>query len=264
MRENGYEKIPSPIEETLTCYLSMGETSSLKAPSLPSRPLKVTSRLNGKAYAAAGQAAASLHTIAIFQAYQADLLKNLDKGQGLSPDEVAEFCRTTDLALRANKQTVTAIGRLMAAMVVMVRHLWVNLADIGTKERGFPLNAPLSPSELFGTSVETVVEKFKEAKASSAAFKSFIPRRPRSQPEQQRGPAPSWSKKQRQAQRASVATCAPPPPADRSRTGVPKLFLKGAGFDDVETLGSQMLILLIHTYIYIYIYTYIYMYMTVA
>ncbi len=40
----------------------------------------------------------------MLQAYQADLLKDLDKGQGLSPDEVAEQARTTDLALRATKQ----------------------------------------------------------------------------------------------------------------------------------------------------------------
>ncbi len=205
------------MEETLASYLSVGETSSLKAPSLPSKPLQETSRLNGKAYAAAGQAVASLHTMAVLQAYQADLLKDLDKGQGLSPDEVAELRRTTDLALRATKQAATAMGRSMAAMVVTERHLWVNLADIGKKEKGFLLDAPVSPSELFGTSVETVVEKFREAKARSAAFKSFIPRRSRSEPEQRRGPGPSPSGDQRWAQKASVAARAPPPPAGRGR-----------------------------------------------
>ncbi len=44
------------------------------------------------------------------------------------------------------------MGRSMAAMVVTERHLWVNLADIGKKEKGFLLDAPVSPSELFGTS----------------------------------------------------------------------------------------------------------------
>ncbi len=109
------------------------------------------------------------------------------------------------------------MGRSMAAMVVTERHLWVNLADIGKKERGFLLDAPVSPSELSGTSVETVVEKFREARAHSAAFKTFIPRRSRSEPEQSRGPGPSWSEEQRWAQKASVATRAPPPPAGRAR-----------------------------------------------
>ncbi len=94
--------------------------------------------------------------MAVLQAYQADLLKDLDKGQGLSPDEVAELRRTTDLALRATKQATTAMGRSMEAMVVTERHMWMNLEDIGRK-KGFLLDAPVSPSKLFGTSIETVV-----------------------------------------------------------------------------------------------------------
>ncbi|KAL0202332.1 hypothetical protein M9458_000350, partial [Cirrhinus mrigala] len=195
MRENGYEKMP-PIEETLASYLSLGEASSLKAPSLPTEPLQRTSCLNGRAYAAVGQAVASLHTMAVLQAYQADLLKDLHKGQGLSPDEVAELRRTTDLALQATKQAATAMGRSMAAMVVTERHLWVNLADLGKKEKGFLLDVPVSPSELFGIS-------FREAKVRSAAFRTFIPRRTR-------GPGP-------RAQKASVAARAPPPPVGGSR-----------------------------------------------
>ncbi len=38
MRENGYERM-HPVEETIASYLSVGKTSSLKAPSLPSKPL---------------------------------------------------------------------------------------------------------------------------------------------------------------------------------------------------------------------------------
>ncbi len=155
--------------------------------------------------------------MAVLQAYQADLLKDLDNGQALSPDEVAELRRTRDLALRATKQAATAMGRSMAAMVVTERHLWVNLADLEKKENGFLLDAPVSPSELFGTSVDTVVEKFREARARSAAFRTFIPRRSRSEPEQSRGPGQSWSEDRRWAQRASVATRAPPPPAGRGR-----------------------------------------------
>ncbi len=135
----------------------------------------------------------------------------------MSPDEVAELRRTTDLALCATKQASTAMGRSMAAMVVVERHLWVNLADIGKKEKSFLLDAPVSPSELFGTSVETVVEKFRKAKARSAAFKFIIPRRSRSEPKQCRGPFPSRPGDQRWAQKASVATRTPPPPAGRAR-----------------------------------------------
>ncbi len=37
MRENGYEGMP-PVQEMIASYLSVGETSSLKASSLPSKP----------------------------------------------------------------------------------------------------------------------------------------------------------------------------------------------------------------------------------
>ncbi len=53
------------LEEMLASYISMGETSSPRVPSLPSKPFQDTSRLNGKTYAAAGQAVASLHTMAM-------------------------------------------------------------------------------------------------------------------------------------------------------------------------------------------------------
>ena len=98
----------------------------------------------------------------------------------------------------------------MAAMVVTERHLWVNLAGIGEKERTFLLDAPVSPSELFGTSVEALVGKFREAKARSAAYRSCIPLRSRSTPRRPWGPGPSRFEERRQDQRDSVAARAPP------------------------------------------------------
>ncbi len=77
----------------------------------------------------------------------------------------------------------------MAVMVAMERHLWLNLADIGEKEKNFLLDAPVSPSELFCTSVETVIGKFREAKVRLAAFKTFMPRRSKSKPQAMKGVA---------------------------------------------------------------------------
>lgn len=112
----------------------------LKTPTLQSKPLRVTSKLNGRAYAAAGQAGGAFHSVPVLKAYQANLLKDLDVSKGLAPEAV------TDLALRGCKQTATAIGRAMAAMVAIERHLWINLSDIGEKEKHFLLDAPVSPS----------------------------------------------------------------------------------------------------------------------
>ncbi len=55
----------------------------------------------------------ALHTMA----YQADVLKEMDEGTGLTPEAVKELRRATDLALRATKHTARAVGRSMAASV---------------------------------------------------------------------------------------------------------------------------------------------------
>ncbi|KAK3542839.1 hypothetical protein QTP70_004648 [Hemibagrus guttatus] len=97
-----YAAMPK-VEETLAGYLSP-TSAAWRKPALPSKPCTAISALVGKAYIAAGQANASLHTMAVLQAYQADLLREPDCG-GLNPNAVSEICRATDLALRATKQT---------------------------------------------------------------------------------------------------------------------------------------------------------------
>lgn len=69
----GYVKMPS-VEETMACYLLQSEAISLKAPVLQFIPLQTTSRLNGKAHVAVGQAGGALHTVSVLQAYQPDPL----------------------------------------------------------------------------------------------------------------------------------------------------------------------------------------------
>ncbi len=55
---------------------------------------------------AAEQAGAALHTMAILQAYQAEVLKEMDEGDGVTPEAVTELRRATGLTLRATKHTV--------------------------------------------------------------------------------------------------------------------------------------------------------------
>ncbi len=50
--------------------------------------------------------------MAILQAYQADVLKEMDEGTGLIPEAVKELRRATDLALRATKHIARAVGAL--------------------------------------------------------------------------------------------------------------------------------------------------------
>ncbi|KAL0159829.1 hypothetical protein M9458_043554, partial [Cirrhinus mrigala] len=92
--------------------------------------------------------------MAVLQAYQADLLKELDESDEIS----RELRRAADLSLRATKETARAIGRSMAALVAAERHLWLTLSDMKEKDRVFLLDAPLAPSGLFGDAVNSVID----------------------------------------------------------------------------------------------------------
>ncbi len=59
----------------------------------------------------------------VLQAYQADLLKELDEGEGFNAKDISELRKTADLSLRATKETTQAIYRSMAALVAAERHL---------------------------------------------------------------------------------------------------------------------------------------------
>ncbi len=205
------------VEQTLAGYLAPGAASSLKAPVLPTKPLRGSSALLGKGYAVAGQVGACLHTMAVLLAYQADLLKELDEGEQISSSDVGELRRTADLALRATKETARAIGRSMAAMVAAERHLWLTLSDMKEKDRVVLMDAPLAPSGLFGDAVNSVVDRFQEASKQAAAFQRFLPRRSIALGAAGREqPRPCTSSSYREIQRQSVAARTPPQ-RDRAR-----------------------------------------------
>ncbi len=215
--ECGYRAMPK-VEQTLASYLSPHVASSLKAPALPTKPLRTTSTLVGRGYSAAGQAGACLHTMSVLQAYQADLLKELDEREQVSSDDIAELRRTADLSLRATKETARAIGRSMAAMVAAERHLWLTLSDMKDKDRVCLLDAPLSSSGLFGDAVNSVVNRFQEASKQAAAFQRFLPRRSRAQGAAGREqPSTSTGSTYREAQKESAASRAPPRRGQRQR-----------------------------------------------
>ncbi len=210
------------VEQTLASYLSPGVASSLKAPALPTKPLRTTSALVGKGYIAAGQAGACLHTMAVLQAYQADLLKELDEGEEVKSDDIQELRRTADLSLRATKETAKAIGRSMAALVAVERHLWLTLSDIKEKDRVFLLYARL------------VVDRFQEARKQVAVFQQSFPRHSLAQGTAGREqPQPCAHSSYREAQKVSVVTRTPPRErgsrkerCSRSKTSKPKVDLR--------------------------------------
>ncbi len=62
-------------------------------------------------------------------------------------------------------------------MVVLQRHLWLNLADLKEADRKVLLNALVTPSGLFGDAVESITERFAEAQKRAKAMSHVMPRR---------------------------------------------------------------------------------------
>ncbi len=105
----GYAAVPA-IKSMLAVHLSPTSAPSWKSrPLLPSKPCRTNSALLCKSYMAAGQAGAALHTMAILQVYQAEVLKEMDEGDSVSPEAVEELRRTTHLALLATKHKTRAV-----------------------------------------------------------------------------------------------------------------------------------------------------------
>ncbi len=93
--------------------------------------------------------------MSVLQAYQAELLKEIDEGEDIKNYDIAELLRVTDMSIWATKDTARAIGRSMADLVATERHLWLTLSQINYKE-----GAPIAPSGLFGDAVNIVVDRF--------------------------------------------------------------------------------------------------------
>ncbi len=130
--EKGYERMPQ-LDESVAAHLCPPTAIGWKAKaSHPSKPCRTTSALAGRSYASAGQAASALHSMAVLQVYQAKLLSAVDESEP-DPATLRELRSATDLALRATKTTAQAIGRSMASLVVLERHLWLTLTEIRTR-----------------------------------------------------------------------------------------------------------------------------------
>lgn len=63
-KTSGCDAMPK-VEETLASNLLLETVSSLKAPTLPTKPVRTTLVLVGKAHSAAGQAVSCLHTMSV-------------------------------------------------------------------------------------------------------------------------------------------------------------------------------------------------------
>ncbi|CAM4615007.1 unnamed protein product [Leuciscus chuanchicus] len=174
-KDRGYLSLP-PVEQAIATHLCPPSAGRRTKPVLPSKACRMTSTLLARIFSAAGQAASALHTMATLQIFQGDLLRKLDE---MGPEAIciADLRSASDLTLRATKSAAQAMGRCMASATVAERHLWLTLTEMADSERNAFLDAPLSSTGLFGSSLSEFVERFTEAQKASQAFKHFLPKR---------------------------------------------------------------------------------------
>ncbi len=75
----------------------------------------------------------------------------------------------------ATKRAAQALGKAMGFMIVLQRHLWLNLADLKDADHQVLLNATMTPSSLFGDVVESIIEPFVEAQKRGKAMSHAFP-----------------------------------------------------------------------------------------
>ena len=191
------------MEEVLAAHLCPPSAGWRAKAALPSKACRATSALVGCAFIAAGQAASALHSMAVLQILQADLLREWDE-KGADQSIITDLRSAgLNLTLPATKSAAQAIGRSMASLTITERHLWLTLADMREAERAVFLNAPLSLSGLFGPAVSGIVDRFSEVQKTTQAMKLFLPRRSNS--------AAGRSQKQPPAQSSTQQSSQPPP-----------------------------------------------------
>ncbi len=201
----GYVELP-PVERSMAIQLCPKTATSWRGnPRLPSRACKFSSSLVGKAYTACGEAASTLHAMALLQVYQARALKELHEGSS-DPGVMQELHTAMDLALRVTKVTTRSLGQAMSTLVVQERHLWLNLADMREPDKVRFLNAPVCQAGLFGDAVENFAQQFSVAQKQTEAIKHILPRRPAAASTQSSAAAPP------SARRRGRPPLRPPPP----------------------------------------------------
>ncbi len=174
--EKGYGKLP-PLNESVAVHLCPPTAIGWKAKAAhPSKPCRANSALAGCAYTSAGQAALAFHSMADLQFFQAKLLRSTDKN-GSDPTAFREPHSVTNLALYATNTTAQSIGRSMASLVVLERHMWLNLTEIKDADNIPFLDSLVSPTDLFGLTVEGFAERFTAAEKSSQAMQHFLLKR---------------------------------------------------------------------------------------
>ncbi len=170
----GYAWIPQ-VERAIAVHLCPRNAGTWRnRPRLPSKACKLTAALVAKAYSTAPQAVSTLHAMAIRQVHQVKALKQVHEGI-TDPGLMQELRTATDFALRATKVTARSLGKAMSTMVVLERHLWLNLVEMKDVDKAHFLDAPISQAKLFSDTVEGFAQQFSAVQQQTEVIQHTCP-----------------------------------------------------------------------------------------
>jgi hypothetical protein len=173
----GYEAIP-PVERSVATHLCPTAAAFWTGdPRLPSQACELASDLTVRAHKAGGQAASSLHALALLQVYQTRTLMDMHEGS-LDRALMSELRTATDLALRGTSVAACAVGLAMSTLVVQERHRWLSLVEMADADKVRFLDSPISRVGLFGDAVESCTQQLFTAQEQTEVFRHTLSRRP--------------------------------------------------------------------------------------
>ncbi|XDV15265.1 hypothetical protein PO909_015389 [Leuciscus waleckii] len=192
-------------------------------------PVRALRAYVDRAYKACGQAASSLHAMALLQVYQAKALMDMHEGS-LDRALMSELRTATDLALRSTSVAACMFGLMMSTLVVQEHHRWLSLVDMADVDKVRFLDSPISQVGLFGDAVESCAQQFSATLEQTEAIRHILPRWPATAitlpPVAVPPPAPLQQPSPRPQRRASCRQAAQPvsddaKPGDKCKTKRP-------------------------------------------
>lgn len=120
--------------------------------------------------ACVGQAAALLNNIFLLQAYQANLLCELE--ENATQETYVELRKATDFCLSMAKGAAQNVGWVMGFSVVIHWHLWLN--QMSEKEKNWLLDPPVKTLGLFAPVMDSITHKFEQQQRESGVLSNLL------------------------------------------------------------------------------------------
>ncbi|KAJ8009685.1 hypothetical protein DPEC_G00094080 [Dallia pectoralis] len=172
-RGEAIASVPPKLERAMSAHFLPAESQWLdRKPSLPAPKDWFTAQLVNKCFQFGAQSVAAANNLALM----AGAISQITTGDpSISAKELADISRLSGAILHLNQAHAVCAGGTMATAVVTQRHLWLSLSSLKECQKAALLNAPVSPTGLFGEAVETATLAFKKVEEDRMLLSRHLP-----------------------------------------------------------------------------------------